>query len=161
MSAFVVDKVHIDAMVWAALAATSYGRPFSWYWNDARNEVTTENADEVGQMLIDQCVKSVSHRYSGAKLTDLPGPCDAYWVVPYHYKPPVIKPELVESLKNIRHYEYQACEDEDWEATTAYAFCLSLTESLIMKLQGYEAAPWGWEMKEIELRAKAQGKVKV
>lgn len=157
MSAFVVDKPHIDAMIRRALAMPQGHGPLSWYAKDPRKlhheelqkeyrQLTHDNADAVGQMLVDECVKSVSYRYQDDKVTNLPGPCDAYWLIPYKYEHPFRHrtPTPVEALKLINCYEYQSCEHPEWEDSEAYLFCESLKSSMIGMLPGYDDAPWEW-----------------
>jgi hypothetical protein len=106
MSAYVVDKAHVDALVTAGLV---YGRRGGVAWFDPivpdgehdhqpgqpwgstavetaerkRRELTAETADRVGAMLWSENVRSVAHRYAEAgapesweTLCDLPGPAD-------------------------------------------------------------------------------------
>ncbi len=96
-------------------------------------------------MLVDQNVKSVAHRYEEDTLTDLPGPTNAYWVVPYSYKPLGRVPTALEGLKLLKCYDYQACEDPEWKESEAFAFCEYLTDALITLLPGYEEASWEWD----------------
>lgn len=115
MSAFVVSKEHIDAVVRLGLEGPEgvpvqpgSVRSVRWYTTDPRSVVWTggdpttyfrqletisrelrhETADETGQMLIEACVRSVRHRYPDDP-DDLPGPIDAYYRDPtgYTYRP--------------------------------------------------------------------------
>lgn len=144
MSAWVVEKAHVNLMVDAALA-TRY-KPFTWYTQDGEcHQLTDENRDEVGQMLMDECVKSVCYRYDDSEITDLPGRADAEYLIPFKYKMFATPPPPVVILKQVRCYMYQSCEHNEWETSSAKAFCDSLISSLIGRLPGYEEAPWGWE----------------
>jgi hypothetical protein len=162
MSAFVVSKAHIDAMIRRGLALAHYG-PLFWYAKDFRDiqglgydevkkltrTLTDETADAVGQMLIDECVKSVSYRYQDDKLTNLPGPTNAYWLIPYQYQMSwgARMPNPVEALKLISCYEYQSCEHPEWHDSEAKRFCESLRHHMIAMLPGYDDAPWEWREK--------------
>ncbi len=140
MSAYVVNKAHIDAMVRLAI------RHKMDYYN-AGNEPRPDprgQPNALGQMLLDACVKSVAHRYPKDKLTDLPGPTGAYWVLPYRYSPMGRVPTPVQGLKLVGCFDYQSCEHPDWEKSAAYGFCQALKATLIGALPGYDEAPWEW-----------------
>jgi len=153
MSAFVVDKAHITALIDAAMA--SHYKPFGWYHGERadhpgwpqRHELIGRQ-DEVGQMLLDQCVESVGCRYKDSTHTNLPGPGNAEWMVPYVWRRPFNSPRRmptpVEALKAIHCYVYQSCEDPEWEKSESYAFCLALEHDLAQRLPGYDDAPWDW-----------------
>lgn len=148
MSAFIVDKAHIDVMVRAGLNVRY--KPMSWYQNGQRGQLTYENVDAVGQMLLDECVRSVGHRYDDDKPTTLPGPTDAYWLIPYKYEDKPVVPPPVVMMVQVRCYMYQSNEHPEWEQSEAKAFCESLMVDLIHKLPGYDDAPWGWTEEEDE-----------
>lgn len=143
MSAFVVSKSHIDAML-----RVGRGRSpnyLSWYHNESFHELTIDNADEVGQMLLDENVRSVSCRYPDDGITELPGPTGAGWVIPYVFYMMGRRPTPVQALKLIKCYEYQSCEHPEWKGSEARSFCEALRSVLISELPGYEEAPWEWE----------------
>jgi len=150
VSAVVVNKAHIDAMLRAAMAHSQYGDPLRWFvphedvakrWR----QLDANTADAVGQMLIDEMVRSVGYRYDDSDLTNLPGPVNAYWVVPYTFPLFVGRtPKPVEGLSITRCYEYQSCEHPEWKESEAKSFCEALTYACITALPGYENAPWEW-----------------
>ena len=158
MSAFIVDRKHIDALVASGLNRGPYG-PLRWAHGDDRGELTRETADKVGAMLWAENVASVEHRYEHvvAAGEDLPGsyqlelvvdgvaPVEVpQWWSDYRFDrthAPRLSP--VAALKAIDCYEYQSCEHSDWEESEAFAFCDALRRSLIGDLDGYDAAPWG------------------
>lgn len=160
MSAFIVGKAHIDALVTAALERWSGDiGPLSWYsreltdeersyayapgepWGPGapelagslRKEATPEEADRIGQMLMRENRLSVNHRYAENEVEDL-----------YTYGRPAIAGSVdpVVILKAIACFEYQSCEHPGWEASEAYAFCQALRLRMIRHLPGYEEAPW-------------------
>lgn len=156
MSAFVVSKEHIDAMVSLALEGPSglapgpgyWPQPFSYYHDGERRPVRLENADELGQMLWGTNALSVRTRYPDCyDGGEYPGPIgfsvedDVY---EYHYTRPRPRPTAVEGLKLVSCYEYQTCEFATWEEHAAYAFCDALRRSLVNALPGYSVAPWEW-----------------
>jgi len=162
MSAYVVDKAHIDAILRAAealLQRAGYG--LTWYARDpagmtdqerqaAYRRLDHSDLDEVGQMLLDECVASVGDRYQDDGITDLPGPIDAYWLIPYKYDrragegPGCSAPSPVETLKLVHCYIYQSCEHDGWKDSEARRFCRALEGTSARLVPGYDEAPWGW-----------------
>jgi len=149
MSAYIVDKAHIDALVRAAVdRRMSYWLPAGARGDGTpgpggiRITVSRENRDAIGQLLTDANVASVAYRYDDASLTDLPGPTNAWWIVPYRFnaRGPILTP--VQGLKALDGYEYQSCETPGWPASEAWHFCDDLRGYLIRALPGYEAADW-------------------
>jgi len=148
MSAFVVSKSHINAIIQAGLNVQY--KPFTWYHKNEDGELehyqlTSSNADEIGQMLLDECVHSVQYRYEGDTIANLPGPSNAEWLIPFEWKPFVKMPTPVETIKNIHCYAYQSCEHPEWEASNAKDFCDALEHSIVSQLPGYDEAPWEWD----------------
>jgi hypothetical protein len=91
------DKAHIDALVRAAIdyRADYYLEP------GARGNATPgpgglwvrptfEDRDRLGQLLTDANVAGVSARYPDTTITDLPGRTDAWWLIPYRYRRPLM-----------------------------------------------------------------------
>ncbi|MDT4935447.1 MAG: hypothetical protein QOK11_3339 [Pseudonocardiales bacterium] len=138
MSKNFVDKVHIDALVTAAVKATdrNSGRPFFYYWNGTR-PVTAETADRVGQMLW-QANWDVT--MSWAPEEDRPFPeIPAYR---HDELPGLPNPLLV--LHLISYYEYQTVgRPEVWLMTEAAAFLGWLQGHAINRLPGIDEYPWG------------------
>lgn len=160
MSAWIVTQAHIAALVNAGLAFPTHGgdRKLSWQWEPLpdpaeeatahergtywgpgyielakrrRHELTRENAQLVGQMLLAENYRSVNHRYNENE--EVP----AY--VHKHAKP--LSPVVV--LKALACYEHQACEGAEWRTSQAKAFCNALRKCCIEALPGYDEAPWG------------------
>lgn len=148
MSAFVLDKSHISAMLRKGLRRYQYGC-LRWQHNEKQHLLTNETADQVGQMLLDENVKSVSYRYQGDTLAELPGRLDQEWLIPFTCNRSSFAkiPTAVECLKLISCYEYQSCEHPDWEESEAHAFCHALQKRAIITLPGYEDAPYDWQPK--------------
>lgn len=143
MSAFVVNKSHINALIHAGMAVQY--PPMSWYHEGQRYILNDETADQVGQMLLDECVHSVSYRYEGEGIASLPGPCNAEWLIPFEYHFTDKRPTPLQTLKLISCYEYQSCEHPEWKASQAKAFCAALRDSTISRLPGYGDASWEWD----------------
>lgn len=156
MSAFIVGKAHIDAMVQAGL---SYGEPhrhngtLCWHikeeadgedyergepWGPMavansqrrRRELTRDTANRVGAMLWNENKRSVDHRYNEANDREV-----------YRFASSrVTNPVAI--LKAINCYEYQSCEHPEWETSEAQAFCAALTGAMVRSLPGYDEAEW-------------------
>ena len=154
MSAFEVSAAHIDALVSAALPGwdadgmrSADGDPMIWHYGEipwdgdyekwqaavkvARREVTLDNAEQWGAVLLAENRRSVNYRYEEDEIeapyafTRNPGPLDP-----------------VKMLKVLACYEYQSCEHPEWKSSEAYRFCKVLEGRLIARLPGYHDAPW-------------------
>lgn len=96
MSAYIVSKSHIDALLRVGLEGPADNGPrypghSAWYtlqWSRTdpaldphadRVELTHETADAVGAMLTAENVRSVQHRYPSDSFDDLPGPVANSW----------------------------------------------------------------------------------
>ncbi|HJY45281.1 MAG TPA: hypothetical protein VJ301_11715 [Propionibacteriaceae bacterium] len=147
MSAFVVDRVHIDLLVRTALEGPSF-QPANERWN-LREYIDRPWPDELGQLLIAENVASVRHRYPNDPDHNLPGPIDAYWQDPYTYTAPPFRLTIAEAFKALACYEYQACKHPGWEDSRAYKICREFRSALIDALPGYREAPWEWTVADV------------
>jgi hypothetical protein len=160
VSAFVVPKAHIDALLTAGLwpAWSTYG-PLRWFdveevdpecfeeglpwssiaprWSDEhRRELTDETAGMVGAMLWAENRRSVNHRYA-----------ENDWEDPYIFKALPGEPSAVDVLKALSGYEYQSCEHPGWAVSEAKRFCEALRGRAIRWLPGYESSD-AWAIKD-------------
>lgn len=168
MSAFVVDKQHIDLLVRAALNAcpTRYagdGCRLSWWrvdeqgeyagWRELNCHAETMEDDnykayftpsQLGQILVSENVRSVHHRYpdDDPDLGELPGPIDAYYMAPYIYSDPGRTLTPGEVFRAIDCLDYQSCEHEDWRNSEAFAFLTSLRKAYCDQVADAEKAAW-------------------
>ena len=153
MSAFIVDKLHIDAMVMGAIARPAGIAPRPGDPGALRFDLTelgrapyldATNADRVGQMLVDANISSILARYPDCETNPerTPGPVDAYYMKPYRFEYPPARLTALELLSATACYEYQACETKTWEASQARAFCVSMQRHLIRLIPGYSSGPW-------------------
>ena len=162
MSAFIVSKAHVDALVHAA-AAVEHGEHrsgLSWYhftevddrgWPaDMRHyEVgysDQASQDECGRMLWGENLRSIEYRYPDTIENQMyPGPGDFLgWpdVDQYTCKGLRPTPDPVAILKALDCYEYQSCEHPGWRTSNAHAFCEALRGKMICSLPGYRDAAW-------------------
>lgn len=152
MSAFLLGKVHIDALLTAALGNGAHDDALYWYTkSDGGRRVTYETVDQLGAMLVAENVKSVRARYPnvGEDLDGAPGPIDNAFAVEavngeYHFaRTQEFSTGVL--LAAITCYEYQSCEHDGWEGSDAEAFCDYLRKHLCRLVPGYESA---WEIEE-------------
>lgn len=161
MSAFLVSKAHIDALVRAALSPRY---PLRWYdcdtnalWEQSETAeayfqeiqqhthlADHETTSRVGRMLWLENLASIAARYPEDKSGDRPGPCDltdddiaAYT---YSLQTPYREPVMI--LKALDCYEYQSCEHPGWKTSEAWHFCQALRHQMIGCLPGYDDADW-------------------
>lgn len=127
MSAYVVDDKHIDAIVNFAICSKA-----SFYFHPARIDITRSNAQEIGQILIDENYRSVNYRY---RETD----------EPHSYQFTLARSPLapVAVLKAINCLDYQCCETDDWQQSRAWAILDGIRNAAIRALPGYDTASWG------------------
>lgn len=173
MSAYIVSKTHIDALVTAGLVlARPYG-PLRWHdgatmpddthepgqpwgpgaaawWNEHRRELTEETASDVGVMLWTENVRSIHHRYPDTLEGGMyPGPVDFGMadVIGYQHSELPGHPDPVIVLKALDCFEYQACEHPQWTDSEAQRFCDALRRVAIGKVRGYDDAD-GWDISD-------------
>jgi hypothetical protein len=135
MSAFVVGNDHIAAMT--ELAVGRGASTDAVYWDEKGDgvckRIQREDFDRIGQLLLDENVRSVNYRY---KADD----------VGVFVDPPYLQgPTAVEGLSMVVCYQYQSCETPDWEQSAAYRLCEAIIHKLIRHLPGYDDAPWEWK----------------
>ena len=143
MSAFILQQTHITALVRYAICGHNgtylqSSGPISWYHNDGRRScITTETAQRVGQILVDENYRSVNYRYQE---TEQP--------YTYEYKPnPMRVWKPVEIIKACNCYDYQACETEGYKNSEAHDIVHRIRELAILLLPGYDEAKT-WDISE-------------
>lgn len=152
MSAWVVDKVHVDLMV---EVATRTGNDSLTYRENGEWKVAARSKrDEIGQMLVMENVASVSHRYPGDDVAagELPGPTEAYYLGPYRYTDRQYQPSWAEVLNLVRCYEYQACEHPGWEESGAHSLCKAM---FVRAASHFAKGPWGWDESDLADKPKS------
>jgi hypothetical protein len=146
MSAFVVDKKDVDAILsavhipgdrlcWRGTSGTPLDHEYC--------ALDDASMHSVGKMLLAECIASVSYRYPGDAPDELPGPSPMPRPEEYQYEQPRILPTPIQAIKLLRCYIYQSCEHPGWEGSEAKRFCDTATNKLITQVRGYAEAPWG------------------
>lgn len=152
MSSFILGKVHIDALLTAALGAGARDDELYWYTPEGGGRrVDHETVDAVGAMLVAENVRGVRSRYPDIPddLDGAPGPHDLDFAVAavkgeYRFER-TQEFSTGELLAAITCYEYQSGDSDDFESSDAAAFCKYLRGHLCRKVPGYEGT---WEITE-------------
>lgn len=138
MSAYMVDKNHIDYLVFAArnVDPGSGGR-FWWYHGGTRHVLDHVTADGVGEMLLRANALSIAARY--------PGDPDPRGGEPPYVSEVTLHWDLdpAQILKAVACLDYQCCEHPGWRESSARAFLAALRDHAIPRVRGYEGAVWG------------------
>lgn len=127
MSAFIVSNTQINALV--RFASTNN---VSFYYGATRQRWNVSgNEDATAQLLLDENVRSVNYRYQENG--------EAGQIV-YEIDAPDLT--AVQVIKLAQCVEYQSCETPDWDKTMAKQLIDAIIQQAIVKLPGYDAAPW-------------------
>lgn len=139
MSAFVVSHTHINALVSYAVDAR-----ISYYSRQAetRIPITANNAEAIGQILLDENMRSVCARYPDCGPENAPGSIGES-VNAYTFKRFRCPITAVEAIKACHCLSYQSCETDDWEQSIAHAILDAIQSHATHHVPGYDAAPWG------------------
>jgi hypothetical protein len=159
LSAFVVDKSQIDALLELALCGPARPDGVAWppfYWQETdpqtgtvtTRELTPETCDGVGSMLTRECIVSVACHYPDLLWPELPGPVpnpdpDDYSFPLDRAVGGLARPTAIEGLKALECYECQSCGHAAWRGSSSQRFCEVLRGRLVRSLPGYDEAPWG------------------
>lgn len=128
MSAFLVSRATIDALVWARTLCN----------RGNMSSVMPDASDrEFGAMLLRENMRSLAARYNdpvdnGAILAYRPAYSDKIRTLP-----------IVALIKLVHCYRCQACEHEGWQTSEACAAAEALESALVHSLPGYDEAAWG------------------
>jgi len=126
MSAFIVNHNHISALVrWACRANVSVycGTP-------SRHLDIPGNEQEICDLLLGENVTSFNYRYRQSVEDRM-----IYDAFATSLRP-------IDVIKACHCLEYQSCEHDGWEASTAKAIVEAVEAAAIRALPGYEAAAW-------------------
>lgn len=132
MSAFVVSDNHINVLLTFAIIKRA-----SYYWRpaQARMQISADNADQIGQILLEENFRSVNYRYSDSE-------------PPHRYQYQRVRSDnysAVDVLKAVNCLDYQSCETPDWPDTHAYAILDGIKDRAIRALPGYDDSK-GWSL---------------
>jgi hypothetical protein len=129
MSAFVVDKKHIDALLTYA-SRPEYQSPSCYYW---LNKIVYfyDEINRIGNVLVFENYHSVNYRYN-----DHSEPFEYKWE---RYTRSLTPIQIVKACDCL---DYQSCETPDWKETEANTIIQSIRERAIREIPGYETASW-------------------
>jgi hypothetical protein len=142
VSAYFVDKLHIDVLVSGAIDLACAARLTKG--GDLIIPQREHGAD-LGKMLWAENARSVNYLtalvYSGTN----PALDEIVGFYGFEYRPNLCPTVIAKALAS---YEHQACECPCYEGTPAYDFASRLARRLIKKLPGWDKAPWGIDFPE-------------
>jgi|SRR6185369_4309213 len=140
MSAFIVSKATIDAIVTFAAAHRSVAPQVLHY--EKINGVAAET--KLGRMLLEENERSIRYRYPQTTgPSDMPGPVDYDGAERYFYAKRFEPIAAIEIVKLCDCLEYQSCEHPEWKDSEACRILALIRESAVMEIPGYDKAPWG------------------
>ena len=157
MSAWIVSRKHIAYLVLAATRVDLFGEPLTWTWRKKEHRlgregysptaVSAENKEleKLGNMLWQECIKSVKARYGG-QTKALPGSgkdsLKPFKVsdIPVHYPAPF---DWAQVIMSCRCYGYQSCEHKGWKRSQAKSFCEALESAATEHLLRSFKCAWG------------------
>jgi hypothetical protein len=105
-----------------------------------------KDRQELGQMLLDECQRSVAYRYrqtyEEAAVWEDERYDENYDISSGGHGAFVV--EISQAYKAIDCYVYQACEHPDWLESEACKWISTLKDRLSRHVPGYDAAEWGY-----------------
>lgn len=132
MSAFIVNPNHISALVrWACRARVSV-----FYGNPSCRLHIAGNEQETCDILLAENVASYNYRYKETVEEQMV------------YDPCATSLRPIDVIKACHCLEYQSCEHDGWEASTAKAILSSIEGAASRALPGYDDAPWEIKAKQ-------------
>ncbi len=127
MSAYIVHKKHIDALI-----SFMVSRQISVYLPSTGEDIKADgNQDRIGQILWDANHQNVSQRYN----ENNEAPVYKYEVYPRPLSP-------VEALKACAGYSYQCSDMREYDESVANQIIESIKYKAINGLPGYDEAEW-------------------
>ena len=124
---------------------------YAAFWQHHRREITRENADAVGALLIATNLHSIHERYPATvdHPDRTPGPIAQYWDAAYRFPASTERVMALEGLTAISCYEYQSCEFDGWHSSEAHSFCDALRDALCSVLTRDTKRGWdNWDRAE-------------
>jgi hypothetical protein len=141
MSAYIVSKKIIDAIVTVASTGPMGHRGYGQGWSDLiqyakYDGLNVDTPSALGAALWLANVRSVNYRYQERN----PGfmKCAREYV----YEPVRRRPTVLEALSLLGTYEYQSCERADWLRSPECRFVERMRSTLLYWIPGYCEANW-------------------
>jgi hypothetical protein len=147
MSAYIVNKDLIDLLVTVAIEGAPHSRGLRFVFQDEVKVLDANQANHIGQVLVDQNYNSVNYRYEETS----PSYVYEYQLVQHIGGESGALIPWGHVLKALSCYEYQSCESPDWDASLAFAICHAIRKKVCERVAG-DDAPWEWSRKRAEER---------
>lgn len=133
MSAFIVNDNHISALVrWACRDNLRY------YRRNTAGVGVAGDEQRIAQLLLDENIKSVNHRYNEATEQAIVYDAFATDLLP------------IQVIKACHCLAYQSCEHDGWETSEAKCILDSIEAAAVRRLPGYDDAEWEVQPKQVE-----------
>ncbi len=146
MSAYIVSRKHIAYLLTAMQHRGICRHGFS-YWNGTERVYVPAGdyaaAVEIGNILWQENIASVSARYPGETPDTLLGPVGETFELTTRDVTVFSDADPVQVLKACDCYEYQSCEHEGWHTSDAKKIIEALRGCAWRALPGYDSAAWG------------------
>lgn len=139
MSAYLVDQGVVDGLVKTALAYGG-GVGFAYPFAGQTQYLKAANANRLVTLMLCENYQSVSDRYRGEPLEDLPGPAEneffAQALAGTYQMVDLLSRDLdpIDVIAGVDCYDYQSCEHDAWETSEAKAFCDALRQEALDRL---------------------------
>ena len=147
MSAYVVEREHIVYLVKVAVQ-----KNVKYYQNGDWVKITKENQADIGQILWNENIRSVSGRYPGSGIDDLPGRIgESYELNQGNFRGCLMHTDPAQVLMSIRCYDYQTCESDDFETTEAWRIKEAIKSEMIRIIS--DDKEWGYPKEAINTNA--------
>jgi hypothetical protein len=146
MSAYLIDQGVVEGLVKTALG---YGDTagFAYPFAGQTQYVSAANANRLVTLMLCENYQSVSYRYRGEPLEDLPGPYDTKFIAQAlagtYQMVDLLSRELdpIDVISGVDCYDYQSCEHDAWDTSEANAFCQALRAEALRRLLANEPLP--------------------
>ena len=132
MSAFIVNPNHISALVrWACRDRVNV-----FYGSPPRRLDIAGSEQEICDILLAENIASYNFRYKESVQEKM-----VYDAFATSLRP-------IDVIKACHCLEYQSCEHDDWESSTAKAIVTAIAGAASRALPGYDDAPWEIKAKQ-------------
>ena len=147
MSAYLMDQGVVDGLVKTAVSyggAVGFAYPFG---RAQRQFLNAANANRLVTLMLCENYQSVSYRYRGEPLEDLPGPYDSKFFAQAldgtYQMVDLLRRDLdpIDVIAGVDCYDYQSCEHDGWDDSEAKAFCETLRVEAVRRLLAEEPLP--------------------
>jgi hypothetical protein len=141
MSAYLIDQGVVDGLV---KTAVGYGGTvgFAYPFAGQTQYLNAANANRLVILMLCENYQSVSYRYRGEPLEDLPGPSDTKFLAQAlagtYQMVDLLSRDLdpIDVVAGLDCYDYQSCEHDAWDTSESKAFCDTLRAWTISHLLG-------------------------